>query len=74
MLAKKRYLKMKPLDKTSVSFGRHETFALRFGWITKGFKALGQDSEIFESDNATVMLGVGKNMVHAIRYLSLIHI
>jgi hypothetical protein len=59
---------MKPLNKTSVSFGRHETFALRFGWITKGFKALGQDKGIFESDNATVTLGVGKNMVHAIRY------
>jgi len=59
---------MKPLNKTSVSFGRHETFALRFGWITKGFKALCQDSGIFENDNATVTLGVGKNMVHAIRY------
>lgn len=59
---------MKPLNKTSVSFGRHETFALRFGWITKGFKAWCQNSEIFENDHATVTLGVGKNMVHAIRY------
>jgi len=41
---------------------------LRFGWITKGFKALGHDAGIFESDNATVTLGVGKNMVNAIRY------
>lgn len=59
---------MKPLNKTSVSLGRHETFALRFGWITKGFKAWHQNPEIFENDDATVTLGVGKNMVHAIRY------
>jgi hypothetical protein len=68
MGAKKRGLYVKPLNKSSVSFGRHETFALRFGWITKGFRAWSQNSEIFESDNATVTLGVGKNMVHAIRY------
>ena len=51
-----------------MSFGRHETFALRFGWITKGYKALCKDQGIFESEEATIALGVGKNMVHAIRY------
>lgn len=50
------------------SFGRHETFALRYSWLTKGFQALLQDPKIFESPDATVVLGVGKNMVHAIRY------
>lgn len=60
---------MKPFDSSSaVSFGRHETFTLRFGWLTKGFKAWCEDSLIFEKDDATVVLGVGKNMVHAIRY------
>ena len=60
---------MKPFDKSSaVSFGRHETFTLRFGWLTKGFKAWCEDSSIFEKDDATVVLGVGKNMIHAIRY------
>lgn len=59
---------MKPLNAASVSFGRHETFALRFGWITKGSKALCQNLGVFDDDNATVILGVGKNMVHAIRY------
>lgn len=59
---------MKPLNKTSISFGRHETFALRFGWLTKGFQAWDRNSNVFESDDATVRLGVGKNMVHAIRY------
>ena len=59
---------MKPPKRASMSFGRHETFALRFGWITKGYKALCKDENIFESDEATIALGVGKNMVHAIRY------
>lgn len=53
---------------SAVSFGRHETFALRFGWLTKGFKAWREDPSIFEKDDATIVLGVGKNMVHAIRY------
>ena len=59
---------MKPFGNYSVSFGRHETFTLRFGWLTKGFNAWNQDPAIFEKEDATVVLGVGKNMVHAIRY------
>jgi hypothetical protein len=51
-----------------VAFGRHETFPLRYSWLTKGFQALIKDPKIFESDDATVTLGVGKNMVNAIRY------
>jgi len=52
----------------NVAFGRHETFALRYAWLPKGFQAVINDSGIFESENATVSLGVGKNMVTAIRY------
>ena len=50
------------------AFGRHETFPLRFGWLTKGFAAWSEDPNIFEDDAAIVKLGVGKNMVDAIRY------
>lgn len=51
------------------SFGRHETFQLRYGWLPKGFQAVQQDPHIFENaDEATVRLGVGKNMVHSIRF------
>lgn len=57
-----------PFNRTSTSFGRHQTFALRFGWLTKGFHALLKDPLIFQRDDATVTLGVGKNMVEAIRY------
>lgn len=53
-----------------MAFGRHETFAIRYGWLSKGFQAITEKggSGIFESDAATVRLGVGKNMVSAIKY------
>jgi len=51
-----------------VSFGRHETFSLRFSWLSKGFFALKKDSTVFDSDDAVVALGVGRNMVSSIRY------
>lgn len=50
------------------AFARHETFHLRFGWLRKGFTAATEDPEAFSKPNATVVLGVGKNMVNAIRY------
>lgn len=53
------------------SFARHETFAPRFGWLRKGFTAVSTDPEAFLKQDAPVALGVGKNMVNAIRYWSL---
>lgn len=50
------------------AFGRHETFALRYGWLTKGAQALMSGDPVFEAEDATVRLGVGKNMVASIRY------
>lgn len=52
------------------SFARHETFAPRFGWLRKGFLAVSEDPDAFLKDEAPVTLGVGKNMVNAIRYWS----
>ncbi len=49
-------------------FARHETFHPRFGWLKKGFDAAVEDSGVFLADDATVRLGVGKNMVRSIRY------
>ena len=49
-------------------FARHETFHPRFGWLKKGFDAATRDPEIFSRDDGPVALGVGKNMVHSIRY------
>lgn len=50
------------------AFGRHETFPPRYGWLTKGIQALIGGGPVFEAEDATVKLGVGKNMVSAIRY------
>jgi len=57
-------------DASKTAFGRHETFALRYSWLTKGYQknVACKKEDIFTSDNATVELGVGKNMVAAIRY------
>ena len=55
------------LDRATVAFGRHESFPLRFGWIAKGLNALSDDPRIFNREDATVVLGVGKNMVASIR-------
>lgn len=56
------------LTSDKVSFGRHETFVLRYGWLSKGFTAVSKNPKVFESDDSTVDLGVGKNMVAAIHY------
>ena len=49
-------------------FARHETFHPRFGWLKKGFDKVDEDNYVFSKDSAPVVLGVGKNMVKAIRY------
>lgn len=50
------------------SFGGHEKFAFRNGWLKKGVDAVVENGEIFTSDEALVTLGVGKNMVRSIRH------
>lgn len=59
---------LKPFNHKKASFGRHETFALRFSWLTKGFQAFNKNPNVFSSDESTIELGVGKNMVNAIKY------
>ncbi|WP_308253209.1 DUF4007 family protein [Geminocystis sp. GBBB08] len=50
------------------TFARHETFHPRWGWLKKGFDVASNDSNIFNSEDAPVRLGVGKNMVRSLRY------
>lgn len=51
-----------------VAFGRHQTFAVRYGWLSKGFQSLKRNPNILRSDEAIAELGVGKNMVESIGY------
>jgi Protein of unknown function (DUF4007) len=50
------------------TFARHETFHPRFGWFRKAFVAAATEPGIFNDDDATVRLGVGKNMVRSLRF------
>jgi hypothetical protein len=55
-------------DPQKIAFSRHESFVLRFGWLSKGFRAFEDDSNVFSSEDAVVTLGVGKNMVNSIKH------
>lgn len=55
----------------AVSFSGHESFPLRYGWPKKCVDAVARDPDVFASDEAMVRLGVGKNMVKAIRHWGL---
>lgn len=50
------------------SIGRHETFTPRYGWLKKGFDAIGNDPDVFRAPDAIERFGVGKNMVSSIRF------
>ena len=58
-------------DACSPSFAAHQTFHPRFGWLKKGVDVVRQDAKVFSSDSATLSLGVGKNMVDAIKFWAL---
>ena len=53
------------------SFSGHESFPLRYGWLKKCVDAVAEDATFFSRDDAMVALGVGKNMVRAIRHWAL---
>ncbi len=50
------------------SFSGHQTFPFRYTWLKKGVDAVTENSTVFSSENASVTLGVGKNMVSSIRH------
>lgn len=50
------------------SFSGHQTFPFRYTWLKKGVDAVIANPTIFSSENASVSLGVGKNMVDSIRH------
>jgi hypothetical protein len=54
--------------KPGYRFSGHEGFPLRSVWLPKGVRAAKPDPGIFRREDALVELGVGKNMVQAIRH------
>ena len=55
-------------ETAELTFGRHETFPFRYGWLQRGVGAAMADPDVFNRDDAGVVLGVGKNMVRSIRF------
>src|SRR4051812_26732207 len=50
-------------------FSGHETFPCRYAWLPKAFRALRANGRAFADEEAAIVeLGVGKNMVRAIRF------
>ncbi|UMZ74365.1 DUF4007 family protein [Natranaerofaba carboxydovora] len=51
-----------------MAFAKHQSFYIREGWLTKGIKAIDKDERFFHREDAFVKLGLGKNMVQALRW------
>jgi hypothetical protein len=62
---------MKVHEVCKQGFGLHQTFPPRFGWFKKAYDQALTNNAIFSDSDATVELGVGKNMVDAIAFWSL---
>jgi hypothetical protein len=62
---------MRLVDAAEPTFARHETFHPRYGWFRKAYTVTALDPHIFTKDDAPVEIGVGKNMVRAIRFWGL---
>ena len=62
---------MRLVDAAQPWFARHETFHPRYGWFRKAYTETARDRRVFSRDDAPVVIGVGKNMVRAIRFWGL---
>lgn len=50
-------------------FSGHESFACRYAWLPKAYRGLKANGRLFSNeDDAMVVLGLGKNMVRALRF------
>ena len=62
---------MRLVDAAKPMFARHETFHPRYGWFRKACSVVASDPGVFARVDAPVRIGVGKNMVRAIRFWGL---
>jgi hypothetical protein len=50
-------------------FSGHETFACRYAWLPKAYRAIKADPAAFADEHAAMVdLGIGKNMVRSLRF------
>ena len=62
---------MRLADMAERSFARHETFHPRYGWFRKAYAFVADEGNDFNQEDAPIIIGVGKNMVRAIRFWGL---
>ena len=63
---------MRLVDAALPWFARHETFHPRYGWFRKAYAVVTEEGpNVFSREDAPVVIGVGKNMVRAIRFWGL---
>lgn len=52
-----------------MKFSGHETFPFRYAWLPKAAEAVNEDPDVFsDEERAMVRLGLGKNMVRALKF------
>ena len=53
-----------------MKFRAHDTFFIRKGWLPKGMRCVAKKPDVFiaKDDNPMDILGIGANMVKALRY------
>lgn len=57
------------MNEPKYRFSGHESFPCRYAWLPKAVEALSDDELLFSKiDQAMVRLGLGKNMVQALRF------
>jgi hypothetical protein len=50
-------------------FSGHESFACRYAWLPKGYRAIVREPDMFfDEERSMVELGIGKNMVRSLRF------
>ena len=60
---------MMQLNRYKATFGRHETFPLRYGWLPRGLEAREQNPASFSPPKqAMITRGVGRDRVNCIQY------
>jgi hypothetical protein len=70
MISVPLFQEVNPVDfcHEEAQFGGHESFALRYSWLSKGYQAFTRNPHLFNADSAGLELGVGSNMVRSIHY------
>ena len=53
-----------------MKFRAHDTFFIRKGWLSKGMRCVAKKPDVFidKNENPMDILGLGANMVKALRY------